>query len=389
MTDSWAYKDVADLRDDDDETSPWIGKIVDESAEDVVSTVEQAFEWAFEDGREMTIDGRTVQDREEWQEIDVMKRFMRAEQSSEVNAAVRDGKARELQARTGFSGSNRIDATGYQKLVEAAKPAAQQILIKGPKGSGKTTKALDLARHLYQEFNGDLSVLTNIRRSEDEPIKHDAVDYADSVSGMLEWVRDTPGEKLIIGDEWSSTVNSHANMDGSVRKTFSQFINALRKGEGGSTRLLAIGHEHDTDIAAIVRNQSDVVVQADGKVDEGLIAKATVFRGWQDYKEEEEWFKLRGMLDVPDDSPWAVSTNYFATFDVDLDNPGKQIQKGKLVECWQQYQDNDEELRLVKCKGVRTNGGGCEQMTDHKSGYCHHHRDQWDGETIDDRHDIH
>ena len=286
-----------------------------------------------------------------------------------------------MNATVGLSESS-VEATGYDLLMDAIKPAAQQMLIKGPKGSGKTTKALDIARNLYREFDGELRVLTNIRRSEDEPIKHPAVDYADNLSGMLEWVRDTSGEKLVIGDEWSTEVNSHSYADGSVRETFAQFINALRKGQGGSTRLLVIGHEHDSDIAKILRTQSDVVVQADGKKKEGKIDQATVYSGWEDYQQDDQWFRVRGLLDVPDESQWAASTNYFATFDIDLDRPKKQIQKGQLIENWREYQDKNQNTRdPVKCRGNKNDGSDCNAMTDHKSGHCQWHREQWAGET--------
>ncbi|SEK70364.1 P-loop NTPase family protein [Haloferax larsenii] len=294
------------------------------------------------------------------------------------------GDVTTMNTATGLS-DTRIEATGYDMLVKALKPAAQQVLIKGPKGSGKTTKALDLTRHLHAEMDGDLSVLTNIKRSDGEEIRHDAVDYADTLSGMLEWVRDTPGEKLVIGDEWSSTVNAHAHGGGEVRASFSRFINALRKGEGGSTRLIVIGHEHDTDIAAILRTQSDVVIQADGKVDDGLIDCATVYDGWEDYQREDHWFRVRGLRDVPHSSDWGVSTNYFATFELDLDDPEKQIKRGRLVEDWQQYQDDadDEEdstPERVTCRGLKTSGDDCNQLTNHESGFCAHHRNQWDGD---------
>jgi len=219
-----------------------------------------------------------------------------------------------MNAATGLS-EQRIEATGYTKLVNACKPAAQQILIKGPKGSGKTVKALDLARELYREFDGELSICTNIKG----PDEHEAVTFRETMSGMLEWNRETSGEKVIIGDEWSTTMNAHAHPGGQVGQVVSRFINALRKGQGGSTRLIVVGHEHDTDIAAILREQSDVVVRADGKADEGMADLATVFDGWQAYLTDDDWFKVRNLQDVPDSSVWGADTNYFAHFELDLD----------------------------------------------------------------------
>jgi hypothetical protein len=302
-------------------------------------------------------------------------------QTDTLRQARKSGDVASMNAATGLSES-RVDATGYDRLLGKLEPAAAQMLIKGPKGSGKTTKALDCARRLYARFDGDLSIATNIKG----PDEHDAVTFVESISEMLEWVRDTDGEKLVIGDEWSTTVNAHANGGGSVRQTFSQFINALRKGRGGSTRLLVIGHEHDTDIAAILRTQSDVVVRADGKVDEGLIDCATVYDGWKAYQREEADFQLRGLQDVPENSVWGTDTNYFAHFELDLDAPGKQIRKGKLIENWKQYQDDTEDDPedtheiYVRCRGEKSDGSECVATVNHESGYCWNHRSQWDGE---------
>lgn len=295
------------------------------------------------------------------------------------------GHVPTLNAATGLSEST-LDATGYDMLVNALAPAAQQVLIKGPKGSGKSTKAIDLAKRLYQYFDGELSILTNI----EGPDEHPAVDYADTISGMLEWVRDTSGEKLVIGDEWSSEVNAHTYGGGQVGATFSQFINALRKGKGGSTRLIAIGHTHDTDLASILRNQSDVVIEADGKKKDGLIDCATVYEGWTDYLQEDKWFRVRGLQDVPSDSKWGFSTNYFATFDLDLDNPNQQIQKGKLIEDWEKHQDTDdpdgEGEDRPQCQAEKNAGGQCPQgayFPEDDPVVCHGHRDKLDELTGD------
>jgi len=68
---------------------------------------------------------------------------------------------------------------------------------------------------------------------------------------------------------------------------------------------------------------------------------------------------------------------------------GKALQA--LVVVWEKYQetadDEDGERDRIKCLGTKTDGGSCHQLTDHISGYCTPHRDQWDGETPDDRHD--
>lgn len=307
----------------------------------------------------------------------------RTGQTDTLRNARQQAHVATMNAATGLN-ETRSEATGYDRLLGRLTPAAQQVTIKGPKGSGKTTKALDLTRRLYAEFDGQLSVFTNIRG----PDEHDAVTFGETTSELLEWVRDTPGEKVAILDELSTTMNAHAEPGGEIRVVISRFINALRKGRGGSTRLLLVAHEHDTDTAAILRNQNDVVIRADGKKDEGLIDCATVYDGWQDYQADEPAFKVRGLQDVPQSSAWSTDTNYFAHFENDLDAPRKQIRRGKLVENWEDYQELEAstdggESQRVKCRGVKDDGTGCGALTDHESGFCAYHRDQWDGEADD------
>ncbi|MFC7046564.1 hypothetical protein ACFQH6_15140 [Halobacteriaceae archaeon GCM10025711] len=303
--------------------------------------------------------------------------------SKKLNKAVEHGNLSVMSHANGIS-KKRIDATGYTRLVKAIKPAAHQVLFKGPKGSGKSTKAIDLTKELHAEFNGDLKVMTNIKG----PDEHEDVRFGEAMSEFLEFANES-GEKVIVADEMS-TVANHWISGPDVQQQFGRAINALRKGSGGSTRLFIIGHEHDTDIHPILREQSDVVIQADGKKDEGLIDKVTVFKGWQAYKKSEDWFRVRGLRDVPQSSPWSFDTNYFAHFEFDLDEPAKQIQRGRLVDNWEDYQggeggeEDGVEVR-VKCRGVKKDGTGCGSMTPHESGFCEWHRDQWDGAGSDPR----
>ncbi|AOW80123.1 hypothetical protein HTSR_0938 [Halodesulfurarchaeum formicicum] len=273
-----------------------------------------------------------------------------------------------------------VDATGYDLLLDRVRPAAQQILAKGAKGSGKTVFALDIARRLHADMDGDLQIATNIKG----PDEHEDVTFIETMSGLLEWVRDTEGEKLAVMDEWSTTMNAHAHPGGEIRQTVSRFVNALRKGKGGSTRLLIVGHQHDTDIASILRTQSDVVIDKAGKADEGLADQADVYDGWTSYIQEDAEFRVRGLQDVPEDSTWGADTNYFAYFEPDLDNPRQQIKRGKLVEDWEQYQEADDPAEagenLRSCRGTKANEDPCQATVKHESGYCYQHRDQWDGD---------
>jgi len=320
-----------------------------------------------------------------------LSELLRQQSSSDMlRDARKSGDVASMSAATGLSDSS-VEATGYDMLLDRCKPAAQQILIKGPKGSGKTVLGLDLMRELYAEFDGEMAFFTNVRGPDDHP----SVTFGETMSEMLEWVRDTDGEKCVLGDEWSTTMNSHAYPGGDIRQVVSRFINGLRKGKGGSTRLIIIGHEHDSDIAAILRTQADLVVEKAGKADEGLAARANLYDGWNDYVQQSKAFTIRGLNDVTSRSKWSTDTDYFAHFEADLDNPREQIQRGVLVDNWEQFQDDYEddggepELESIKCRGTskRDGGGQCGNLTDHISGFCGYHRDQWDGETADKRHE--
>jgi len=317
------------------------------------------------------------------EESDTYQSIAQKAQTETLRNARMTGDTSTMSAATGIS-SSRIDATGYSKIVEACSPAAHQILIKGAKGTGKTTKALDIIQRLYQDGVID-RVLTNV----EGPEEHEAVEFAEDISDFLEFARD-PGEKIALFDEFSTSGNAYTGQQ-DVEQVMSRCINAFRKSSGGSLRTMYIGHENDSDIHPIVRKQSDVVLEADGKVTDGLIDCATIYSGWGDYKSDDPWFSVRGLQDVPESSDWSFDTNYFAHLEWDLDAPEKQIQRGQLIDGWDQFQDDesesdsDGESERVKCRGVNTEGEGCGSITTHKSGYCQYHRDQWGDDDPDPR----
>lgn len=242
---------------------------------------------------------------------------------------------------------NRVSATGYELLVDDLRPAAQQWIVKGPKGSGKTVKVSDVAQKSLENGVVD-KVMSNIlwKGCDPEfpdiefPEGHD-VRFSEDISAMLMFAME-PGDKLLIIDE-ASTVLNMLSGGGDAQKIFSKIINALRKSVGGSTRLIIVGHRHDTDILPTLRNNTDCVLYAEGKKEEGLIDKASMYDGWTAFKEDDAKYKLQGLQNIPDGSPWAVDTNYFAHVNLDLDNPDEQIQRGRLIDNWEDYQESDSE----------------------------------------------
>ncbi|CAI50762.1 homolog to virus protein HRPV1-VP8 [Natronomonas pharaonis DSM 2160] len=369
MTDaSWSAAELADqIRDGDVDAHIDAVLADDQDVGDVMLTMEHA---GVDDGP-------------------LAEMLSRKGQTDMLRQARQSGDVASMNAATGLSES-RTDATGYQRLIDACRPAAQQILIKGPKGSGKTAKALEIVRRLWQDDIID-KVLTNIGRDDPDdpaPEDHDAVEFAEDISRYLEFAKE-PGEKVAIFDEFSTSGNAYTGQS-DVEAVMSRTINAFRKSEGGSLRTIFIGHENDNDIHPLVKKQSDVVIQADGKVDEGLIDCITVYRGWNAYMTDEVWFRVRGLRDIPEWSDWNYSTNYFAHLEWDLDEPEKQINRGQLIDNWEAYQEPDEDpigdgssdeaTKYVDCRGTKTDGSDCGATVTHESGYCHAHRSQWDGE---------
>lgn len=261
----------------------------------------------------------------------------------------------QMNAHTGIQ-TNRVEATGYDRLISACTPAAHQILVKGPKGAGKSTKIFDIAKRLLAEGVIE-KVLTNVKG----PDEHPAVEFSEDISRYLEFAKE-PGEKLAIIDEFSTVGNAYVAQH-DVEQVLSRVINAFRKSMRGSLRTAYIGHENDNDIHPLVKKQSDVVIQADGKVDEGLIDCATVYSGWQEYKTDKPWFRVRGLQDIPQSSSWSFDTNYFAHLEFDLDDPENQIRRGKLIDNWEAYQegeveeDDEDASPWNRCRGTSTKTG--------------------------------
>jgi len=124
----------------------------------------------------------------------------REEQSRVLREARRDGQQTSMAMATGLAESS-VDATGYDMLIDRLTPAAQQALVKGPKGSGKTVFVLDAAKRMYAEFDGELSIATNIKG----PDEHDAVTSVFAgvpPAGKAETVArlKTRGQTVMVGD---------------------------------------------------------------------------------------------------------------------------------------------------------------------------------------------
>lgn len=339
------------------------------------------------------------------------KMLERAETTHMLREARQHGHVASMNAATGLS-EQRIEATGYDRLLAEFKPAAQQVVIRGSKGSGKTGTVSECIRWLVVEgvidrvatnipLKGmtleDLEFADSIDSLPDawlDPDRNDQlgelegiVEFRCTISGFLEFSNES-GEKLMLFDEFSTVGNAYTNQ-GDVQQVMGRVINAFRKSPGGSTRTVYVGHENDSDIHPIVRKQSDAVISKDGKASEGKADLATVHSSWSDYVKGDSSYKVRGVRDVPDKSPFRYPTNYFAHLEWDLDNPEQQLEHGRLRDDWEDLQDDEADdpanpgedaETYVQCRGSKADDGECGATVTHISGYCHAHRAQWQGD---------
>lgn len=339
--------------------------------------------------------------------------LQRAETTHMLRGARQRGHVASMNAATGLSES-RSEATGYDRLINAIRPAAQNVLCRGPMGSGKTGTMIEIIRQAYRdavldkvrmntpvrgmsrecleraaEINDVPSWWLDEEKNEHLGVLYPDVQFAFKISDFLEFAKE-PGEKFSLIDEFSSSGNAYVAQQ-SVESVLAPTMNAFRKSPNGSMRTGYIGHENDTDTAKLVRVSSNVVINKDGKADENKADLATVYKpsndnaAWENYLSRNPDFKVRGIRDVPESSPWRYHSNYFAHVEWDLDNPSKQIEHGRLRDDWEDYQETDdpsggEGETYVQCRGTKADGGECGATVTHISGFCHAHRSQWQGD---------
>ena len=133
-----------------------------------------------------------------------------------------------MSAATGLSDST-VEATGYDRLLNAIRPAAQQIVFRGGKGTGKTATALELIQWAMRDGIVD-KVMTNVpvrgmskddlERADNvpdwwlDPEENDLlgelapnVQFGEDISEFLLFAQE-PGEKLALTDEFSTVGNA-------------------------------------------------------------------------------------------------------------------------------------------------------------------------------------
>lgn len=320
------------------------------------------------------------------EESDTFNQFLKNVKSDAVNKAIEEDDLTKVSAIKGIS-DNSIDATGYGMLLDRLEPAAQTLIIKGPKGSGKSTKMSDLGWKAIEEGIVD-KVMTNLALAgfKNNKFNDEGYDvrYSELISDFLEFAKE-PGEKVMLLDELSTVANMLTSSN-DAQDIFVRVINALRKSKGGSCRIIAIGHQNPTDILPALRNNADGVIEAPNKAGDG-IDRANYYQSYDEYQSGDPEFRVRGMQDVSDHSLWGFDDKTFATLELNLDDPENQIKRGQLIDNWEKYQDGGGEPddTRIFCshggKGQEGCGASSQQypeLLQDDIDYCPYHQDDDD-----------
>lgn len=326
------------------------------------------------------------------EESDTFNQLLKNVKSNAINTAIEEDDLTKVSAIKGVS-DNSVDATGYGMLLERLEPAAQTLILKGPKGSGKSTKMSDLA---WKAMDEDIveKCMTNLALEGFKDGKFEEADYdvrySELISDFLEFAKE-PGEKVMLLDELSTVANMLTSSN-DAQDIFVRVINALRKSEGGSCRIIAIGHQNPTDILPALRNNADGVIEAPNKAGEG-IDRANYYRSYDEYQSGDPEFRVRGMQDVSDHSLWGFDDKTFATLELNLDDPENQIKRGQLIDDWEKYQDGGgepDDTRVYCSHGGEGSQDGCgassqqyPELLQDDIDRCPYHRDDDSDESED------
>ncbi|KAA9398523.1 AAA family ATPase [Haloarcula sp. CBA1130] len=325
------------------------------------------------------------------EESDTFNQLLKNVKSNAINTAIEEDDLTKVSAIKGVS-DNSVDATGYGMLLERLEPAAQTLILKGPKGSGKSTKMSDLA---WKAMDEDIveKCMTNLALEGFKDGKFEEADYdvrySELISDFLEFAKE-PGEKVMLLDELSTVANMLTSSN-DAQDIFVRVINALRKSEGGSCRIIAIGHQNPTDILPALRNNADGVIEAPNKAGEG-IDRANYYKSYDEYQSGDPEFRVRGMQDVSDHSLWGFDDKTFATLELNLDDPENQIKRGQLIDDWEKYQDGGgepDDTRVYCSHGGEGSQNGCgassqqyPELLQDDIDCCPYHRDDDGGSSI-------
>ncbi len=280
--------------------------------------------------------------------------------SGKVNEAVEHGNLSVMSHATGVK-SDRVDTSSWQaidELIDLWNPDDRDAMLnlmlyaplppEGPTGVGKTDFAytvIEAGQRAYPK----LSVASNNTSDEFADVQ--------SWTGLKEWLEAESGTKAFLLDE-AAQVLQFADMR--AGKALSKLIKLLRKYQ---CHLLVVSHT-GKDIPKDIRRMVLLCRKESKK-------KATIGVGLDeqngDMQIDRELLKL-GNIPPTRLEYESIDDKGEFVFDMEDDSDDAEMD------------NSDETPEKVKCRGTSKDGSGCGTLTDHESGYCQWHRDQWDGD---------
>lgn len=270
--DSWAYSEAKDWKEgrharDNDHVADHAGEVRDRNAHDLLTTLESAYERAYErgwlDGKDWPGDVRET----------TLYRQLRAKHDSDTfRARIEEGDGQALRAQVG-SQDDGVDVSGWhdiERIREIVTERHLRLYEFGEPGTGKTSAGCLAARHWleerYEEGHKDAVVLTNIRSLTSE---HDAIKWVSSWDELQDHIDsemdDVLGEDvrpfLFLFDEASSQASGGGSDGYETKQKLATLVYKIRK-YGGA--LIIIGHD-GKDVHPAVRLLCTVLEKAGKK----------------------------------------------------------------------------------------------------------------------------
>ncbi|NEU56267.1 ATP-binding protein [Halorussus sp. MSC15.2] len=281
--------------------------------------------------------------------------------SEKMNGAIEAGNLSVMSHATGVK-SKRVDTSSWQAVTELVdlwnsddRDDMLNMMVyaplppEGPTGVGKTDFAYTVIEAGMRAYPG-LSVASNNTSDEFADVQ--------AWSELEEWLEEQDGTKAFLLDE-AAQVLQFADMR--AGKALSKLIKLLRKYQ---CHLIVISHT-GKDIPKDIRRMVLLCRKESKK-------KATIGVGLDevngDMQIDRELLKLGN---IPPARLEYESIDDKGEFVFDMNDED---------EAGASEDDGDESPDRVKCRGVNKEGESCGTLTDHESGFCEWHRDQWDGD---------
>lgn len=285
---------------------------------------------------------------------------------------IRNENHAEIAFRQGLESGNRDNIKAlYNVIFDELEKDSSNIMIRGSPGTGKTTKAINIARRGLRTGVID-RVMTNVAIN--DPTGVDRWRYNQKLSKILDFSQ-KPGDKLLILDEISRILNQKAGNKEEgyeAEDIFGNLMPAVRKTTNGNLKVIIIGHRDDRDIIKTLRQYTNMVIYS---YDREAKNKANIYL---DKPQDDPRFAY-DRFEKPNVKPdfefnafqpirkekFKINSNKSARLLIDTDN----ITKSKYPEIFNNYEAKDE-AQYDECQYDDCG----RQVGLNDDGYCQDHR---------------